>query len=74
MDDKLCLFCKKFLYEPGEPDWSEHTPGCDAVMRCRLGCFTIDLNEDSLAEYRRKILTAQNCAHFDLDEEIKELL
>lgn len=71
--EKLCLFCKEFHYEPGQPDWSEWTPGYTAIMRCRVGCFDIDLNDDTLAEYRRKILTAQNCAHFQFDDEIDKI-
>lgn len=68
--EKLCLFCKHFYFDPGEPDYSDVTPGSDMSIGCRLGFWSEDSfwDEDG---YRECQLKARTCPKFEQIEEVK---
>lgn len=63
--EKLCLFCRHFVFEPGEPDWSDVTPGYAPDIRCGLGHWRLDMYRDDVSNYRRCQLIARTCPDFD---------
>ena len=52
------------FFDGSEPDYSELTPGYDAEIGCREGKWTLDMQGDTMADYRRKIRLAKNCRKF----------
>ena len=65
--EKICLFCKNFKYEPGEPGYSDVTPGSDLEVGCYLGYWELDAwGGDGVTSYREHQLKAQSCPDFEL--------
>lgn len=61
--ERLCIFCHHFEFYPGEPGYSEYTPGADTVIRCRLGFWSTSTYWDE-NDYRRGMLQAKTCQRF----------
>lgn len=61
---KLCIMCKHFYFNTGEPGYSEETPGYDAEMGCHRDLIEIDLMNTSTDSYRKSILTADTCPEY----------
>ena len=61
---RTCIDCEHWLFDSGEPGWSEYTPGVDASSSCRRGHWTMDENttEDG---YRDHLRTARKCKDFE---------
>lgn len=62
--EKLCIMCKHFYFESGDPDYSEVTPGYDATMGCHKNLITIDLMSDNTESYRKSLLIAEACPEY----------
>ena len=70
--DKLCWACKNVKFDPGEQDWSDITPGCDAYLVCtkkRFPWFTLNRGQYTLSDLRRTIETAKDCPDWDPDHQ-----
>jgi hypothetical protein len=65
---KNCLFCKKFFYFSGTPDYGEMTPGSNVEIGCSVLVkrdFIWQFNYlDSEDEFRAKMSTAETCKHY----------
>lgn len=71
MTDKLCLWCKHFWLNLGEPDYSELTPGSDFDMACNKQHWTFrGTRYQGEHDFRRLILTAQNCEDYDFNQDL----
>jgi len=68
---KICLFCKHFVFSPGDAGYSEYTPGYEASMDCNIHDLDIDLHAETEASYRAKVLTAQTCDDFVVTEQMR---
>ena len=68
---KICLFCKHFVFSPGDAGYSEYTPGYEASMDCNIHDLDIDLHAETEASYRKKLLTAQTCDDFVVTEQMR---
>jgi len=64
---KCCWECKKIVYQSGQPDYSDVTPGYPAELYCAANVWVVDLDSYSESEdsFREKILTARNCELFE---------
>jgi hypothetical protein len=62
--NRLCVFCKHFYLDMGCSDWSDTTPGEDAVIKCDKGYWVMCLFQDE-EDYRRRILYAAKCKDWD---------
>jgi hypothetical protein len=65
MMPEYCIFCRFFYLNPGEPDYSEITPGESPSMGCSRGLWRLDPYEDTEVEYRQKIQMARSCDLFE---------
>lgn len=65
MEAKICLFCKYFYLDPGHPGYSDITPGWDMVMQCSKGHWKFTQFETTTEEYRKMLLKADKCNHFE---------
>ena len=41
--DKICIFCKNWYLDQGSPDYSDVTPGEDAMTGCEMGRWNIPI-------------------------------
>lgn len=64
MIPKICLFCDCFSFVAGSPTYSEYTPGSCSEMKCLLGHWTYDFDNDDLYDI---MATAINCNSFTID-------
>lgn len=64
MANKLCLFCKNFRLDPGDPGYSEYTPGWDFEMECRKGHWRFDQFKMNEEDYRKTLLKAIECKDY----------
>ena len=64
MIERLCLFCKNFYFDPGQPGYSDETPGSDMSIGCNVGYWDEDDIFDE-ADYRQCQLKAQTCQDFN---------
>jgi len=71
--EKTCILCKDILFCMPEPDWSDVTPGVGAEICCLAGHWTIDLLNNTTEEYRRILLSAQDCMDFVEYDHVKEV-
>ncbi len=62
---RLCLFCKNFTVNTGDPGYSEETPGYDWGMECYKQKWTLDSYSITTDGYRKIMLTAETCDSFD---------
>ena len=65
--ERLCVFCKHWLFSGGSQGYSEMTPGSNASMDCLKGHFTSDeqyLFIMGADEYRKTILKAETCKDY----------
>ncbi len=62
---KNCLFCTHFHYISGQPDYGEYTPGSDISIGCGLNLWELDNTGDTEDDFRRKMISAETCAHYD---------
>jgi len=67
---KLCVTCKHFFLDMGEPDWSEVTPGSDAMIACRKGHWEMENKSANggLEVFRANIARAESCADYSSPE------
>lgn len=69
---KTCILCKYFCFYSGNDTKSEDTPGSDWYSHCNLSYrWHMSGEEVGAEEYRKKLLTAENCPDFDLCEMLK---
>lgn len=66
--EKICLFCKHFVLETGEPDLSDVTPGYEGQIRCNKYHWVLDMFSDTTETYRKYQLQAQTCSDFELTD------
>jgi hypothetical protein len=69
---KLCYACKHFEFDPGEPGYSEYTPGSDAHMSCGKDHWCLDnmgYGGKSLAEHLER---AKTCKDFEFSDWVKK--
>lgn len=64
MNERTCVSCKHWDFDPGEPHYLELTPGCSWSSSCLKGKWSVSGTRVSQSEYRAKLLTAQDCALF----------
>lgn len=62
---KTCVLCKHIYMESGSPDYSEYTPGEDAMIYCQRGKWRVNLYRDYTETYREKLLSAETCELFE---------
>lgn len=69
---KNCLFCKKFMYYSGQPDYSEMTPGSNVEIGCSVVVRGRHLWEfsylDSEDEFRANMTRAETCELYEQRE------
>lgn len=65
MAKKLCVFCNNFYFQEGCEGYSDYTPGWSPTMGCDLNLVEFDMFNMTEEEYRRKLLTAETCEHYD---------
>lgn len=66
---KICVLCKHFHIDLGEPDWSDVTPGHFADVGCRKDHWEFSAGDGMTREqYREAILTAETCPDFEGEE------
>ena len=58
---KLCIFCKNFVMDSGQPDWSEYIQGFDAEILCRERVWEVSYNSLETDSFRKLMLTAETC-------------
>lgn len=69
---RICVLCKFFHFDGGSPGYSELTPGSSASMECFKGVWReSSLEYKSTEDYRRMMLTADACRHFELADDLK---
>lgn len=63
---KNCVLCKHFYLVMGCDGYSEATPGWNADMGCGMSQshWEWEPNTDDEADFRAKMLTAENCADY----------
>jgi hypothetical protein len=59
-----CLLCKSFYFDPGEPAYSECTPGSDMSIGC-MKVWSLD-GDDTEDTYREKMLSAEWCEDYEV--------
>ena len=66
-EKRLCLRCKRFLFEVPHGPWSDITPGDDFEMRCAKGHWEItpDCMGSGEDELRRCMAKAKKCEDYD---------
>ena len=69
-NERLCLFCRHFRFEPGEEAYSDVTPGYDACFECVVKSRTMPNRADKY-EFVEWIRFARTCDRFEPDDEIK---
>ena len=62
--EKLCIFCRNFRFDSGEPDYSDQTPGWDAIIECGKGHWSMN-NCVSRDQFRDAILGAAKCKDYE---------
>lgn len=65
LDKVNCLYCKYFYLLAGEYGYSEYTPGSDVRIGCDKGVWDLDNYMDTEVDFRRKMLTANECKYYD---------
>ena len=63
--ERLCLFCKHFNFNMGEPDYSEVSPGIDASFNCLKDHWSMS-NYGPKSEFIEHIESAKKCKDFTL--------
>lgn len=65
--EKLCVFCTNWVFDGGEPDYSELTPGYAGYIDCAKRRFeqVKFINLGSPREFRQVILAAKTCPDYD---------
>lgn len=63
MPTKLCLFCKRFLFDMGQPDYSKLTLGDPASIECSKQYWRMSY-DSTRAEYRKAMQTAETCPDY----------
>jgi hypothetical protein len=61
---RSCVLCAHFCLRSGSPGYSEWTPGCDMTMKCYLGKWALDPNNDDIDDFRAKLAKAKGCQHY----------
>ena len=69
--DKLCLHCKYFIFDGGEHDYSEETPGSNSSMSCNENRWKLIAQPD-MYDFRRIFPTAETCSVYELHDYFKE--
>ena len=74
MSEKLCVFCKNWDFNGGDPGYSELTPGYDASMRCAKRMWDHPAGKrktpfylyqiSNAASFREIIRTAETCPYY----------
>lgn len=64
MSNKTCLDCEHCYVSPGDPGYSEYTPGFDADMYCGKSHWKYDAYNDGRKELRDKFYMALTCPDF----------
>ena len=60
---RICWLCAFLEFEPGEPGYSELTPGADMVLRCGKGYWNAN---DCYTQFElgRALALAERCARY----------
>lgn len=69
MSEKLCVFCKHWDFNGGEPGYSEMTPGIDTSMGCRKGKYGRRFRLDDIYSergFREHIKQAESCDSYEV--------
>lgn len=66
---RTCLGCKHFRFQEAQPGYSEVTPGSDGSIECYKNVWFFQFYSGSDAEFRRVLLTAQACEHYEFAPE-----
>jgi hypothetical protein len=66
---RLCLLCEHWSFSPGDPGWSEVTPGWDATCECTRGHWALDMIQDNQDTFREKMQSATTCEEFEAANE-----
>ena len=69
MNQRTCLLCKHFYFEPEEPGYSELTPGCEMKIGCYKEYWQFN-PQDEEQVYRIKMLTARSCKDYEKTDKI----
>jgi hypothetical protein len=62
--DKICVWCRYFSVDMGEPGYSEVTPGVDASVMCLRNHWSMEWY-DGNGKYRKHILKAETCPDWE---------
>jgi len=65
LDKVNCLYCKYFYLLTAVTSYSEYTPGSDIYIGCDKGVWSLDNYMDTEVDFRRKMLTANECKYYD---------
>ena len=65
----LCVTCKHFQFDGGEPDYSEYTPGEQASLSCNLDLMgrngKVYTHYLTLMDFRNLIRSASKCPKYE---------
>lgn len=62
-DRSCCVNCHHFNFWPGDPGYSEFTPGSDMTISCAVGVWRADCDTFE-AEFRRLMRSSETCEKF----------
>ncbi len=62
---RICWECKHVYYSSGSEGYSDFTPGSDISLSCMKSYWELHNCSDTLADVRRKLLSAEHCADFE---------
>lgn len=65
LKNRNCIDCNHFSFSPGEPGYSELTPGWEASMSCSQCHWNVRLDNITEEEYRLTLHTAMICPDFN---------
>lgn len=65
-----CVNCNKWCYNPGEPAWSDQTPGTEASFECSEGMFSFSGYDITTVIFQRTLFEDRECdEHFPFNKE-----
>jgi hypothetical protein len=65
MSERNCLKCRHCVIDPGEPNWSEVTPGSDPEMRCGKGHWFLRPFEYDRKDVLKAFEMAKTCPDYE---------
>lgn len=64
MDEKLCIFCKYFIFNLGSADWSELTLGSNPDIDCEKNVWFMNWENVDESVFREILLKAKKCKYY----------